>query len=240
MASGGWFFLIFLALLILGVVGWIVFTRVRAQRQGLPPPSLSSYNPFANRHRSSGTSSTRSGGVIGWAKSKFDSLKGGGGGAYGPAGGPRRGLDPDGAWDTRVGDEADAYGHGGYYEEQELGLHSSSGGGDSYAGGGYGPQHSRALPEYGAEEMERGRSRSRDDGFIGGGQKGLDERYDQEMGRQVKQAQNPFGDQAERSELRGVSPRSVELDGTSHVGGKGGGGHGDSPTERRSMFRENM
>ena len=91
--------------------------------------------------------------------------------------------------------------------------------------------------------MERGRSRSRDEGFIGGGQKGLDQRYDEEMGRQVKQAQNPFGDGAERSELRGVSPRPAELDGGSHLGGKeggGGGGHGDSPTERRSMFRENM
>ena len=236
MASGGWFFLIVLALLILGAVGWIVFTRIRARRQGLPAPALSSYNPFANRHRSSQSSTTRSGGVVGWAKSKFDSIRGGGRGAgYGPAGaGQQRGLDPDGAWDTRVGDEADAYVHGGYYEEQELGLHPPSGG--SYAGGGYGGSHSQALPEYGAEPMERGRSRSRDDGFIGGGQRGLDQRYDEEMGKK-----NPFGDEAERSELRGHSPRPAELDGGSNVRPqKENSHHGDSPTERRSMFRENM
>ncbi|KAL8793404.1 MAG: hypothetical protein Q9195_003990 [Heterodermia aff. obscurata] len=238
MASGGWYFLIFLALLILAAVGWIVFTRIRARRQGLPVPALSSYNPFANRHRSSQPSTTRSGGVVGWAKSKFDSLRGGGsGGGYGPAGaGQQRGLDPDGAWDTRVGDEADAYGHGGYYEEQELGLHPPSGAGGSYAGGGYGGSHSQALPEYGGEQMERGRSRSRDDGFIGGGQRGLDERYDEEMGKK-----NPFGDEAERSDLRGVSPRPVELDGASSLRPKRESGHhDDSPTERRSMFRENM
>lgn len=238
MASSGWFFLILVALLILAAVAWVVFTRIRAQRLGLPAPSLSSYNPFANRHRSSQPSSTtRSGGVIGWAKSKFDSLKGGSRG-YGPAGlgGHSRGLDPDGAWDTRVGDEAD-YGQGGYYEEQELGLQHPGG---SYAGGGYGPTNGHALPEYGTEEMERGRSRSRNEGFIGGGQGGLDERYDEEMGRHPR-AENPFGDGAERSQLRGSSrPRVAELD----AGGEGGGGgHGakeDSPTERKSMFRENM
>lgn len=150
-------------------------------------------------------------------------------------------MDPDGAWDTRVGDEADAYGQGGgYYEEQELGLHPPAAeAGGSYAGGGYGGSRSQALPEYGAEQVERGRSRSRDEeAFIGGGQRGLDERYDEEMGRK-----DPFGDGAERSVLRGVDgPGPVELE-----GGSGGlrvqkekGRHDDSPTERRSMFRENM
>ena len=150
-------------------------------------------------------------------------------------------MDPDEAWDARVGTEADGYGGGGYYEEQELGLYpgggTASGGarGGAYSGGGYGGQGGRGqvLPDYEAEERGRGRSRSREgDTYIGGSQRVLDQRYDEEIGRQ-----NPFGDQAERSDLRGVSPRPAEE--------RKGGNHmtvssGDSPTERRSMFRENM
>lgn len=133
-----------------------------------------------------------------------------------------------------MGNEADGYGAGGYYEEQELGLHpggSTSGG--AYAGGGYGgDNHGRTLPDYGAEEVRRGRSRSREpNAYIGGGQKGLDERYDEEMGKQ-----NPFGDEAERSSLRGVSPRPAGNEERGHKKT----GSGDSPSERRSIFRENM
>ena len=144
--------------------------------------------------------------------------------------GARRGLDPDEAWDARVGAEADGYGAGGYYEEQELGLRPPASG--AYAGGGYGGG-SQALPDYGEE---RGRSISRAGiPHIGGGQKGLDERYDEEMGHE-----DPFGDEAERSELRGVSPRPHE-EGKGHAKqGSGGGPQDDSPTERRSMFHENV
>jgi len=236
MASGGWIFLVLLVLLLIAGAGWLFFTRRRAHLQGLPPPPLSSYIPFANHNRSS-QNYTRQAGVVGWAKSKLQSLKGSGGsGAYEtPAGaGQRRGLDPDGAWDARVGDEADLHGAGGYYEEQELGLHPPASGG-SYAGGGYGPTHNQALPDYGADEPERGRRRSRDDAFIGGGQKGLDQRYDEEMSRQ-----NPFGDAAERSSMRGVSPRPADLRSTTRSHKDTVGGHGDSPTERRSMFHENV
>lgn len=132
-------------------------------------------------------------------------------------------LDPDDAWDARVGTEADAYGPGGYYEEQELGLHNDRGAGLA-PGPGYG-------------EGSRGRSLSREpEPYIGGSQAGLDRRYDEEMGR--KPAQNPFDDAAElpsNNSLRGVSPRPIDT----------GKGHKpqdsiDSPTERRSMFRENM
>lgn len=144
-------------------------------------------------------------------------------------------LDPDGAWDARVGDEADAAygggggGGGGYYEEQELGLHPIAT--DTHYGG-------AALPAYdAAEEVGRGRGRSRDQaGFIGGGQRGLDERYEEAMG-----ADNPFADGAESSELRGVSPRPVEMEGgKGHrvVGSTGSGGSGGE--ERKSMFHENM
>ena len=147
--------------------------------------------------------------------------------------GARRGLDPDEAWDARVGAEADGYGAGGaggYYEEQELGLRPPASG--AYAGGGY-EGRSQALPEYGEE---RGRSISRA-GVppIAGGQKGLDERYDEEMGHE-----DPFGDEAERSELRGVSSRPAE-EGKGHgKQGSGGDRHDNSPTERRSMFHENV
>ncbi len=135
-------------------------------------------------------------------------------------------MDPDGAWDTRVGDEADAYGSGGYYEEQELGTRTGKG------------QQGAALPDYGDEEMGRGRSVSRDgpppSGFIGGDQRGLDRRYDEATG-----GQNPFGDQAERSQLRGVgaAPKSG---GKGHMHRASESIQGDSPTERRSMFHENM
>lgn len=144
--------------------------------------------------------------------------------------GARRGLDPDEAWDARVGAEADGYGPGGYGEEQELGLRPPASG--AYAGGGYGGG-GQALPDYGEE---RGRSISRTgDVHIGGGPKGLDERYDEEMGHD-----DPFGDEAERSELRGVSPRPHE-EGKGHATQtSGGGSHENSPTERRSMFHENV
>ncbi|KAL8752484.1 MAG: hypothetical protein Q9184_005718 [Pyrenodesmia sp. 2 TL-2023] len=222
------YFLLFLIILIpLAALAYIFYARIQAQRAGRSPPSFASFIPFRNQQPSSYSSSS-SGGIIGTIRSKFRSLTGGSSrrtGAYEqPLGSGRgRGLDPDGAWDTRVGDEADAYGSGGYYEEQELGLRTGGQGG--------------ALPDYGDEEMGRGRSISRDGppgGFIGGDQRGLDKRYDEATG-----GENPFGDPAERSELRGVSPRPA----------KGEKGHkqqasesiqGDSPTERRSMFHENM
>lgn len=238
MSSAGLIFFIFLIVLIpLAAISYILFARFRARQAGLPPPPLSSYNPFSGRSRSSQSHPAGSG-ILGWVRSKlhFSTGSGRGGGVYEqPLGGRgRRGLDPDEAWDTRVGNEADAYGPGGYFEEQELGLHpGGSTSGEAYSGRGYGGEnHRQALPDYGAEELRRGRSRSREpNDFIGGGQRGLDERYDEEMGRQ-----NPFGDEAERSSLRGVSPRPAEDEERGHKKT----GSGDSPSERRSMFRENM
>ncbi|KAI4182550.1 MAG: hypothetical protein L6R41_005915 [Letrouitia leprolyta] len=234
MSGLGIFLLFLLILLPLAFLAYIFYTRIQAQRAGRPPPSFASFIPFRNRQSQNYSSSSRSGGILSTIRTKFHSLTSSrrSGGAYEqPFGSSRgRGLDPDGAWDARVGDEADAYGSGGFYEEQELGLRT----------GGYGG-HGTELPDYGDEEMGRGRSISRDapppsSGFIGGDQKGLDQRYDEAIGGG---RENPFGDQAERSGLRGVSPRPAD-------GGRGqkqqGGGsvHGDSPTERRSMFHENM
>ena len=173
-------------------------------------------------------------------RSKFQSVKDAtsGGGYQQPLGGRgRRGLDPDEAWDARVGNEADAYEPGGYYEEQELGLRPGAPGEGSYTGSGYGG-HGSVLPDYSAEELARGRSRSREGPeYIGGDHSGLDRRYDEQMRRD-----DPFGDGAERSELRGLSPRPMGEgeDEKRHAQKESLGGQDNSPTERRSMFHENM
>ena len=190
------------------------------------------------------------GGVVGWITDRIRIFKAGrnsrtaagsyegagaGGGASARSG--RRGfgpLDPDDAWDSRVGAEADTYGPGGYYEEQELGLHShddtgyagASGGGGSY------PMNLAATPGaapagYGGdgEHEERGRVRSRSPGRLGvsGGTRS-----------------NPFDDDAEPSNIsmRGVSPRPIDT--SAGQAAKGGQKDKDSPTERRSVFREDM
>ncbi|KAK7712720.1 hypothetical protein SLS57_007673 [Botryosphaeria dothidea] len=238
MSGVGIFFLILFLLLIIGGGAWIAYTRIRAKRLGLPPPPL---NPFARGSRSSAGATgafpaPAPSGIVGWVNDKMSSLRHGrnknsryaagayeeagmGGGTTSTRGAPRRGtLDPDEAWDARVGNEAD-YGYG-YEEEQELGLREPTPYGGS-AGMYAAPPHSAALS--GAGGSERGRSRTRE----------LDERYEEEMGRSGGTRENPFGDNAERSDLRGVSPRPMDS------GAKRGGG--SSPTEsRRSLFREDV
>ena len=253
----GWglfFFLLFL-LVIFGAAGWVAFTQYRARRAGLPPPSIKSYIPFLGRSGASTGNypAPRSTGPLDWLKDQIAALrnKRSARGAYeeptesgatGYTGSRRgRGLDPDDAWDARVVNEADAYGPGGYYEEQELGLHAPAA--EPYGGAGYGGS---TLPAYG--EGERGRSKSRDPpAAVAGGQKGLDTRYEEEVTGGAPRADNPFGDQHEAASLRDVSPRPV-VDTTTGGGGGGGrpghtkgqGSHDDSPTERRSMFRESL
>ncbi len=255
-----------LLVILVSLGAFVIFARVRASRAGLDPRPLSSYNPFSRSSNSTSYPSPAPNSILDWVKEKYRSLTnrrttsgggyeeplgrgtggGGGGGRLGGRG--RRGfgpLDPDEAWDARVGDEADAYGAGGgYYEEQELGLHpiststnnAHSGG---YSGGGYGAD-AAVLPEYGTEDMGRGRSRSREPtAYVGGSQRGLDERYEEVTGTKGNRA-DPFGDEAERSDLRGVSPRPVVEGGKGHriVGSTGSGGSGGE--ERKSMFHENM
>ena len=142
----------------------------------------------------------------------------------------------------------------GYYEEQELGLQDPGQG--PYGGSGYGGGGGRDVGVgVGGIEEGRGRSVSR--------QRELDARYEQEMhggagGLRLQQQQqhqhqlatNPFGDQAEASSLRSVSPRpqvetrsarrgvSAHNRGQSSLGTMGSAE--DSPTERRSMFREDV
>jgi hypothetical protein len=157
-------------------------------------------------------------------------------GAYegaGPTGGgtaPQRGrgfaLDPDEAWDSRVGHEADGY--GGYYEEQELGLRPPPGGSTAYGGAG-GATYNMNLAATpgpapaGFGDDDRGRPRSRSPG--------------------TRPGRNPFDDDAEPSNmsLRGVSPRPIDTAvGQEGKGGKKDPGSAESPSERRSVFRENM
>lgn len=218
------------------------YVQYRARKLGLPRPSL---NPFAKRRTEPSNYSAPApapGGIQGWIRDKIDSIRGGGrgrtaGGAYegyGAGAGrdsynQRRGfgpLDPDEAWDARVGNETGGYG----YEEQELGLQDPSHG--PYGGGGYGDVG------VGGYEEGRGRSRSR--------QRELDERYDEETHGGGQQRLNPFGDNAEASSMRTVSPRpdGGQRAPSSHKRGQSSlhstGGHDDSPTERRSMFREDV
>jgi len=224
------------------------YTQYRARRLGLPAPSIL---PFSRQSRNAGTYTAPApapGGIQGWITSKISALRNTrtAGGAYestgyrsttsgaGGRGRDRRGfgaLDPDEAWDTRVGNEAD-YGVGGYYEEQELGLQDPASG--PYHGGGYGVSNNIGV---GGIEEGRGRSRSR--------QRELDDRYDEEMHGGQNQKRDPFGEQAERSDmsLRGVSPRPMlDTAGAQHKSQRSLGAHStdDSPTERRSAFREQM
>lgn len=150
-------------------------------------------------------------------------------------------MDPDEAWSARVGDEA-------YYEEQELGLQGppGQGGHNNTAGGGYSntaygaPSPGFANPQSYNQEPERGRSRTRE--YDEGG-----------LHSDSRSARDPFGDENAAPSLRGVSPRPLDHgQDTSYGGGAPattgpavrkvttGNSDQNSPTERRSMFRENM
>jgi hypothetical protein len=130
-------------------------------------------------------------------------------GSGAPSGG-RRGfgaLDPDEAWDARVGTEADGYGP---YDETELRS-------TEYGGATGGNSYTMNVPEdspYGQDER-RGRPAA----------KGLS---------------NPFDDDQATS-MRGVSPRPLDTGAAVRQKGQGEpDSAGSSPTERRSVFRENV
>ena len=214
------FFIVVAVFVLTSAVVWALLAHVRARRLGLPV----NYNPFRSSSTTRNPSSSTSRGPLAWCKDRFEQIKHRrhrtAGGAYeeplGHVGGrSNRGfgpLDPDEAWDSRVGAEADGYGPAGYYEEHEVGLQGSSGGpygGDEY---GAGASHLAASHHHDGDDGNwRGRSRDRSpSSFIGGSQPGLDERYEQEMGKAVPD--NPFGDAAESSQmgLRKLSPAPVD------------------------------
>ncbi|OAA39850.1 acid phosphatase-like protein [Beauveria brongniartii RCEF 3172] len=213
-------------LAVAAAVGWIVFTQYRARRLGLPTPSLSSYLPWNKRDNPYGPPQPAPGGVSGWFNDQVRKFKNrnnrSAAGAYEPSNrganpaGPRgahRALDPDEAWDTRVGNEADNY---GYYEEELTARGGGGGGGrrtsTEYHGGSSYNMNLAATPKREREEhdvdLERGRQPSRSPG---GGPRG----------------NNPFDDDHAES-LRGVSPRPMDH------GQKSG-----SPS-RHSVFKENV
>ncbi|KAF1959752.1 hypothetical protein CC80DRAFT_489848 [Byssothecium circinans] len=238
-------FLIVLIFLVLGGYGgWVIYSRMQANKLGLPPPSL---NPFSKS--SSVPASNFPGpapvGIKGWidaqiykfknrnnrsATGAYEEPSGGYNSARGRGAGSR--LDPDEAWDARVGNEA-------YYEEQELGLHEPAHGRGGPASANPFESTSYRAPSPGYPEPERGRSRTRE----------------YEEGSDGRSAlQNPFGDDNVES-LRGVSPRPLDhgvdtsYGGASSAAGVGAGAHvqqgrkknGGSPTEsRRSLFREDI
>ncbi|KAI2637096.1 hypothetical protein GGS26DRAFT_588643 [Hypomontagnella submonticulosa] len=237
----GTFFIVLFVLLVVAAVGWIAFTQLRARRLGLPAPPFSSYIPFARSEPASsyGPPQPAPGGIRGWVNDRIRALRGSGGnrsaaGAYERP--SRRGfgpLDPDEAWDSRVGHEADGY-YGYGYEEQELGLRTGaqassqqqqSRGDTAYTGGGY------SNVNLGADE-QRGRSLNRDPGLGAGDSNHLG----------ISGNRNPFDDDAaepSNMSLRGVSPRPIDTN-IANAKAKGPAAH-DSPTsERRSIFRENV
>lgn len=231
------FLIILLVALVGGYGGWVAWSRIRASRLGLPPPSL---NPFARGGGGSAASNypgPAPTGIKGWIDTQIRKFKNRNNryatgayeesSGYAAAGTRGRGaghrLDPDEAWDARVGNET-------YYEEQELGLHEPPRGGLAPSANPYETTHYGA-PSPGLAEPQRGRSRTRE----------YDEHSDGHGARQ-----NPFGDEHAAS-LRGVSPRPLDhhhVD-TSYGGASGAhkkkGSADNSPTEsRRSVFHEEM
>ncbi|KAL3955299.1 hypothetical protein ACCO45_010862 [Purpureocillium lilacinum] len=242
-STGGGIAIAVVVLLLAAAVGWIVFTQLRARKLGVtPPPSLSSYLPWKKQDNPYGPPRPAPGGVVGWFNDQVRKFKNrnnrSAAGAYeqpshggGAAPRGRRGfgpLDPDEAWDARVGHEADGY---GYYEEQELsGGPAAAGrrGSTEYHGGSY-SMNLAATPgaEY-DEEAARGRAPTRSPGAAPAGQRNP----------------NPFDDDAAAAEsLRGVSPRPIvettDAQAKAHQA-KDDPDSANSPTERRSMFRENV
>jgi hypothetical protein len=223
----GWgiFFIVLLILAIIAGAGFFLYIRMRKRRQpssDYPSPAPRSIgawftDTFAKlkrgRTRQTGAGYEGTGGNGGY-----------GAGGYGGSSARRGHLDTDEAWDANVANEA-------YYEEQELGLQAPTG----YTGAGYGgygapsPGFEPAYPATGltAPAGERGRSKSRE--------RELDARYAEE----TEQRENPFGDEHAAPSIRSVSPRPIDTS-AANAGKKGKEAHDNSPTERRSMFREEM
>ncbi|GAB1316670.1 hypothetical protein MFIFM68171_06880 [Madurella fahalii] len=219
--------LVLVVVAIAGAIGWIIFTRIRAQRLGLPPPGLASYIPFLKSSPAYGGPSPAPGGVVGWFNDRIRLLRHGRNtrtatGAYEgqsynagyttTSGARNRGFDQDDdAWDSRVGHGPDGYNP--YEEERELGLVPPQG----QQGDGYQMNLAVGPVEQEGEER-RGRTRSRSPAPAAA----------------PTSKRNPFDDDAEPSNisLRGISPRPMD---NSFAGRKARG-----EEDRRSVFREEV
>ena len=233
-------------LLILLCVGlFYAYKFWRARKLGLPPPSL---NPFASQSAVATRNYPARGGVIGWVKSKFKGVKNKrtAGGAYESGRGARgRGFGPldqdeGGAWDTRMhdGDEEElGYGGGrGYYEEQELSLTSHHARGVSDASDMDGDFENAETGYHAPRGLEPEMPKSGS-----GHSRGLSQ-YDTGT---AGSHSDPFGDSAERSTMgrpsTGQYPPHLDTKAPGgHRHGQRGSKDDDSPTERRSIFHEEM
>lgn len=240
-------YIILIALLLFAIlfIMYMIWLNVTARRQGLPFV----FNPFtsvAGSNRRFSTTTQRTGGLVGWVNNKIrewrynrnrsaagayegQSLGGFNSGRQGARG---RGLDPDDAWDARVGAEADA----GYYEG-DIDLDRDT-----------------SYKSPGDLEAGRGRqmSREHEGPMSGGNQPGLDQRYRQEMGTSTPQKDaNPFDDSKAQSpnpfdDANAASPLPPPPgDGASgskkgHKKGQESLGLGLSKEDRRSSFKEDM
>ncbi|KAK3307545.1 uncharacterized protein B0T15DRAFT_493019 [Chaetomium strumarium] len=262
MNTAGAVVLAIVLLLIVAGAAWVIFTRVRASRLGLPPPPLKSYIPFLGSSSSFsssaayGTPTPAPGGLVGWINDRIRLMRYGrntrtAAGAYEGAGSSSsynagyasttttttttRGfehLDPDDAWDSRVG------GYNPYEEERELGLVGS---------------HHPPVAAAAAGGGQLGRD-ERPDGE--GYQMNLpiepEEEEEERRGRtrsrspapaaaptQRGKANNPFDDDAEPSNLslRGVSPRPMDGGGRASFAARKAA---DGDHDRRSIFREDV
>ncbi|PFH62702.1 hypothetical protein XA68_12380 [Ophiocordyceps unilateralis] len=216
-----------LVLLAVSAVGWFVFAQLRARKLGLPPPGLSSYLPWRHNDDPYGPPRPAPGGVVGWFNDKLRRFKDrnnrSAAGAYEQSlrdggGRGRRGfgpLDPDEAWDARVGHEADGY---GYYEEQELSGSVRGRSTNDYSGGGAYSVNLGSVPSAGYEGEHRGRQPTRSP--VG--------------------SRNPFDDEA-GSSLRGLSPRPIDTSTPrKHRSKRDADSPGGSPIDRPSVFKENV
>ncbi|KAI2635070.1 hypothetical protein GGS21DRAFT_516680 [Xylaria nigripes] len=228
----GAFFIVLIVLVVVAAIGWIIFTQLRARRLGLPSPPLSSYVPFASSsHRSTfGSQQSGAGGIRGWINDRFRSFKNprSAAGAYEPsAPAGRRGfgpLDPDEAWDARVGHET--YGVGAYDQElEDRGHHNDLGG--SYSGSGY---HMNLA----GGDADENRGRKTDP---------RSSNLNVSASTSYPGVQrNPFDDAAaepSNMSMRGVSPRPM-VDTSRATSGGPTHESPTSPAERRSVFRENV
>ncbi|ROW04523.1 hypothetical protein VMCG_04991 [Cytospora schulzeri] len=248
--TGGAIVITIIVLAAVGATAWVIYSRQRAQKLGLPPPSITSFIPFLHKSEPSpyGPPTPAPGGIVGWFNDQVRKIKernnrtaagayeGGGGGGGGGRG--RRGfgpLDPDEAWDSRVGNEADNYGPGGYYEEQELGLHEPAGLGGQQQG-----QQREQNTAYGGSGAGLGAGNDSYSMNLAATPHMTPRGYGDDRGRTLSRegGRNPFDDDAAEPSnisLRGVSPRPMDAGEHGH-----GGGDGGSNAERKSIFRENV
>ncbi|KAE9971053.1 hypothetical protein EG328_005897 [Venturia inaequalis] len=218
--AGGWIFLIVVIILsILLAAAFFLYLRLtKNKRQSAREAGgfTSSSNPVVAFFKKTISSlrNKRSQTGAGYEGAGYAAPRGGGTGRA-AHGGP---LDPDEAWDSRVGNESEIYGPGGYYEETELGLHPQS---TAYTGAAYGGPAGRLSTDGAGFAPAPGLSAGGNDA----------------RGR-TSTGENPFGDHAEESSLRSISPRPFEQGQNQNI--KKVSSRANSPTGRRSLFKEDI